>query len=58
MKFVNLLKSRLIFNILLFLNVCKQTVHMSHVSIFQKVKVVFHIFSYEDEDTSRFSNLH
>ena len=43
MKFVNLLKSRLILNILLFLNVCKQIVHMSHVSIFQKVKVVFHM---------------
>ena len=37
MKFVHLLKSRLIFNILLFLNVCEQTIHTSHVRISQKV---------------------
>ena len=43
MKFVNFLKSRLIFNIfvLLFLNVCKQTFHISHVRISQKLKGVF-----------------
>ena len=36
-KFVNFLKSRLIFSIiLLFLNVCKQTFHILHVRISQK----------------------
>ena len=39
-KFVNFLKSRLIFNILLFLNVCKYTFHICHVHISQKVKGV------------------
>ena len=50
-KCVNFLKSRLIFNIfvLLFLNVCKQTFHISHVRISQKLKDVLmwnrkHIF--------------
>ena len=33
MKFANVLKSRLIFNILLFLNVCKQNFHISRASI-------------------------
>ena len=40
MKFVKFLKSRLILNILLFLNVCKQTFHISRVRIYQKVKGV------------------
>ena len=41
-KFVNFLKSRLAFNIhnLLSLNVCKETLHVSHVRIPQKVKSV------------------
>ena len=39
-KFVNLLKRRLIFNMLLFLNVCKQTFHTSHMHMSQKVKGV------------------
>ena len=48
----------------MFLNVCKQTFHISHVRISQKVKGVkmrnFQniIFIYEGEDTDRFSNLH
>ena len=47
------------------LNVCKQTFHISHVRISQKVKGVliwneiFNIlFSHKDEDISTFSNLH
>ena len=39
-KFVNFLKSRLNFNILLSLNICKQTFHISHVRISQKLKGV------------------
>ena len=47
----------------MFLNVCKQTFPISHVGTSQKVKGVLmwsHIilFSYEGEDTGRFSNLH
>ena len=48
----------------MFLNVCKQTFHISHVRISQKVKGVkmrnFQniIFIYEGEDADRFSNLH
>ena len=39
--FVNFLKSRIIFNILYcFLNVCKQTFHISHVRISQKAQSV------------------
>ena len=51
-------------HILLFSNVCKQTFHISHVRISQKVKGVlmwniFNIlFSYNDEDIGRFSNQH
>ena len=37
MEFVKFLESRLIFNIL-FLNVCKQTFHISHVRISQELK--------------------
>ena len=46
-KFVNFSKSRLIHNILLFLNVCKQTFHISHVRISQEVCTVplYHIVS-------------
>ena len=45
------------------MNVCKQTFHISHVRISQKVKGLFmwnlqHIISYEDKDIVRFSNLH
>ena len=48
---------------LLFLNVCKQTFHISDVRISQKVKSdFFEIFnillSYEDGNVGRFSNLH
>ena len=49
---------------LLFLNIFKQTFHISHVPISQKVKGVkkgeiFNIlFSYEGEDIDRFPNLH
>ena len=43
---------------MLFLNVCKQTFHISDVHISQKVKGVLrnlqHIFSYEDEDIGWF----
>ena len=39
-KFVNFSKSRLIFNILLFLNVCKQTFHTSRAHIL-KIKRCF-----------------
>ena len=43
---------------MLFLNVCKQTFHISHVHISQKVKGVLwnlqHIFSYEGEDIGWF----
>ena len=48
----------------MFMNVCKQTFHMSHVRLSQKVKGVLtwnlrHIISiYEDEDIDRSSNLH
>ena len=61
-KFVNFLNSRLIFNIL-FLNVCKQTFHVYHVHIFQKVKRVMmwnlqQIFSFAGEDIDTFSSLH
>ena len=49
---------------LLFLNICKQIFHISHVSISQNVKGVLmwnfrHIFSYEEEDIDigRFLNL-
>ena len=37
-SFVNFLKSGLIFNILLSLNVCKQTFHISHMRISQKMR--------------------
>ena len=52
MKFVNFLKSRLI---LLFLNVCKQIFHISHVRISQKVKSYnmkssAYLCSYEDKN--------
>ena len=40
MEFVNFLKSRLIFNFLLYLNVFKQTFRIPPVRIFQKVKGV------------------
>ena len=40
MKFLNVLKRGLIFYILSFLNVSKQTFHISHVRISQKVKGV------------------
>ena len=41
LKFENFLKIRLIFNIFfLFLNICKQTFHISDVRIPQKVKSV------------------
>ena len=63
MKFINFLKSRLIFNILLFLNVCKQTFHRSHMDISESKKYFKHkiyniLFSYEDKGIGRFSNLH
>ena len=45
MKFINFLKSKLIFHILLFLNVCKQTFHRSHLDISQKVKSILNIKS-------------
>ena len=40
MRFVNLLKNRQIFYILLFLNFCKHTFHISHTRVSQKVKGV------------------
>ena len=48
-------------HILLFLYVCKQTFHMTHMSISQNVKgvLMFYIlFSHEDEDNVRFPNRH
>ena len=45
------------------MNICKQTFHISHVRISQKVKVfkceILNILLlYEDQDIGRFSNLH
>ena len=40
MKFINFIKGRLIFNILLFLNVCKQNFHITLAHISQKLKGV------------------
>ena len=50
-------------HILLFLNVCKQTFHISYVRISQKVKVFWCdisniLLSYENKDIGRFWNLH
>ena len=47
-------------HILLSLNVCKETLHISYVCISHKVKGVLKwmLFWYKDEDIDRFSNLH
>ena len=45
LKFVNVFKSRLLFNILLFLYVCKKTFHKFHVRISQKENRCFNVKS-------------
>ena len=59
--------SRLIFNNLFFLNVCKQTLYISHVRLSQNLWDLYFwklvetcgiLFSCEDKDIVRFSNLH
>ena len=48
----------------MFLNVCKQIFHISHVLISEKSKRCYnaiclvYLCSYEDEDMGKFSNLH